>query len=445
MDVAAALVFIFVSLLLSIYMGINIVYPLFIGLLVLGAVSIFRGFKAKQVINMAVKGAKKSTLIIRIFILIGAITAVWRASGTVAFIVYYGIELMNPDYFILYAFIISAIVSFLLGTAFGTVGTVGIVFMIMAKSGNVSINLAAGAIIAGAYFGDRGSPMSSSANLVASITGTDLYKNIKNMFKSAAVPLGASIIIYMLLARENPLVIQDNSISNAISEAFNTNLLAILPAVLILTLAAFRVDVKLSMLLSIAIAMILAYTLQGYSIIEIFKFALFGFSMEDSGFLRDIIRGGGVISMLNVAFIVLISSAYSGIFEGTNMLKEIQNFLETIAEKYGIFAASIFTGIITAALGCTQAIAILLTNQLIGNVYEREGRDKYELAQDLENTAVVLAPLVPWNIGGAVPAATLTATIGFLPYAFYLYLIPLYGLVMDSVKRSHRYTGKKVA
>jgi NhaC family Na+:H+ antiporter len=167
--------------------------------------------------------------------------------------------------------------------------------------------------------------------------------------------------------------------------------------------------------------------------------------MEDSGFLRDIIRGGGVISMLNVAFIVLISSAYSGIFEGTNMLKEIQNFLETIAEKYGIFAASIFTGIITAALGCTQAIAILLTNQLIGNVYEREGRDKYELAQDLENTAVVLAPLVPWNIGGAVPAATLTATIGFLPYAFYLYLIPLYGLVMDSVKRSHRYTGKKVA
>lgn len=435
MDVALALIFIFCSLLFSVYKGINIVYPLFVGLLILGAVSLHRGFKLKDVFHMAVKGGKKSLLIIRIFVLIGAITAIWRASGTVAFIVYYGIELMKPDYFILYAFILSSIVSFLLGTSFGTVGTVGVVLMIMAKSGNVSINVAAGAIIAGAYFGDRCSPMSSSANLVASITGTDLYRNIKNMFRTAAIPLGATVIIYLILSRVHPLIFSDNSITNAIAENFNVHWTTILPAAAILALAAFRIDVKLSMLISIVIAMVEAFILQGYSIMQILNYTMFGFSLDNPGFFNDIIKGGGILSMLKIALIVLISSAYSGIFEGTDMLKEIQRFLEKIAEKYGLFTSTIFTSLITAALGCTQAIAILLTEQLTSNVYQRENSDKYELAQDIENTAVVLAPLVPWNIAGAVPAAALTATIGFIPYAFYLYLIPLYILINKSFRK----------
>lgn len=435
MDVAAALIFIFCSLLFSVYSGINIVYPLFIGLLILGAVSVYRGFKPRDVAHMSVKGAKKSLLIIRIFVLIGAITAIWRASGTVAFIVYYGIELMKPEYFILYAFILSSVVSFLLGTSFGTVGTVGVVLMIMAKSGNVSVNVAAGAIIAGAYFGDRCSPMSSSANLVASITGTDLYRNIKNMFKTAAVPLAASVIIYLLLSRINPLIVQDNRISSSIIQVFNIHWATILPAAVILALAAFRIDVKLSMFISIIIAMVEAFIFQGYSITQILKYTMFGFSLDTPGFFNDIIKGGGILSMLKIALIVLISSAYSGIFEGTRMLKEIQSFLEKIAEKYGIFTSTILTSIITAALGCTQAIAILLTDQLISNVYEREKKDKYELAQDIENTAVVLAPLVPWNIAGAVPAAALTATVGFIPYTFYLYLIPLYILITKGLRK----------
>ncbi|HYE12148.1 MAG TPA: Na+/H+ antiporter NhaC family protein, partial [Patescibacteria group bacterium] len=137
MDIAAALIFIFFSLIFSVYRNINIVYPLFLGLLLLMLVANRRGFKLSDIFSMVLKGGQRSLMIIRIFILIGAITAVWRASGTVAFIVYHGIELMNPQYFIVYAFILSCIVSFLLGTAFGTVGTIGIVMMILARSGNV--------------------------------------------------------------------------------------------------------------------------------------------------------------------------------------------------------------------------------------------------------------------------------------------------------------------
>lgn len=434
MDIAAALIFIFFSLLFSVYRNINIIYPLFIGLLLLMFVALRRGFKLKDVFHMALKGGKKSLLIIRIFILIGAITAVWRASGTVAFIVYHGIELMNPRYFIVYAFILSSIVSFLLGTAFGTVGTIGIVMMILAKSGNVDINITAGAIIAGAYFGDRCSPMSSSAVLIASITETDLYKNVHNMFKTSMIPFILSIVIYIVLSLYNPLVFTDRNILNTISGAFNIHLVAILPAVAILILAAFRVDVKISMLTSIFIAMLLAFILQGYSIPNILKYTVFGFNLDGAGVFNDIIKGGGIVSMLKIALIVLISSAYSGIFEGTQMLKEIQRVLEIIAHRYGIFVSMIISGLITASLGCTQALAILLTNQLIKDTYKKQNRDKYELAIDLENSAVVISPLIPWNIAGAVPAAALTATVGFIPFAFYLYLIPICNLITKKLK-----------
>jgi Na+:H+ antiporter, NhaC family len=434
MDIAATLIFIFFSLIFSVYRNINIVYPLFIGLLLLMIVAIRRGFKLKDVLNMALKGGKKSLLIIRIFVLIGAITAIWRASGTVAFIVYYGIELMNPNYFILYAFILCGIVSFLLGTSFGTVGTIGVVMMILAKSGNVSINMTAGAIIAGAYFGDRCSPMSSSAVLVANVTETKLYTNIKNMFRSSIIPLGLSLAAYAVLSRLNPLVFQNNNINSSILEVFNIHIAAILPAAIILILAAFRVDVKLSMLVSILIGMLLAFILQGYSILHILKYAVLGFNLDKPGVLNDIIKGGGILSMLKIALIVMISSAYSGIFEGTQMLKEIEKALDTIARKCGIFAATIITSLITASLGCTQALAILLTNQLISSTYKKQNRDKYELALDIEDTAVVLAPLIPWNIAGAVPAAALTATAGFIPFAFYLYLIPICNLIAKKLK-----------
>ncbi|MBP2666886.1 MAG: Na+/H+ antiporter NhaC-like protein, partial [Firmicutes bacterium] len=161
-------------------------------------------------------GSKQSLVVIRIFVLIGAITAVWRACGTIPFIVYHGIGLMNAQYFILSAFLLSAMVSFLLGTSFGTVGTMGVVLMVLAKSGNVDVDVTAGAIIAGAYFGDRCSPMSSSATLVAALTGTQLYLNLGNMLKTSVLPFLLSCFGYVFLSLNNPLIVGNNPIVSAI-------------------------------------------------------------------------------------------------------------------------------------------------------------------------------------------------------------------------------------
>ncbi len=423
------LMVIFAAMLASVYKGLNIVFPLLFGLVLILGLCIRKGFSIKQLFNMICKGCKRSLIIIHIFVLIGAITAMWRASGTVAFIVYYGIKLMNPDFFILSAFVLSSIVSFLLGTAFGTVGTIGIVLMVIAKTGSVNVNLLAGAVIAGAYFGDRCSPMSSSANLIASITDTNIYKNIKNMMVTSIIPMILSLAAYSMFSLNNPLIVSGGSIEADIMSSFNISIIVIIPALAILILSAFRLNVKMSMSISIAAAIVIAVIYQQESLIAIARHIVLGYSSPQQSFFMDIIKGGGLISMLRVSLIVLISFAYAEIFEGTKILKETEAYIVSMKERWGIFPTTMLLSIVTASFGCTQAISIMLTNQLAGKLYEREEKSKYELALDLEDSSVVVSPLIPWNIGGAVPAAALSVGIGFIPYAVYLYLLPIISLL----------------
>lgn len=431
MDVLIALAGIFIVLMLSVYKGIYIFYPLFAGLVIFIIIAMKRGFGLGELLAMVLKGSKKSLIIVNILLLIGAVTAVWRASGTVAYVVYYGINLMEPRLFILYAFLLCCLVSFLLGTSFGTVGTIGMILVVMVKGADMNINIVAGAIIAGAYFGDRCSPMSSSANLVAAITETDLYINIKNMFKTSIIPFAASLVFYGILSWYNPLQLAESRINEEILKSFSLNWTVIIPAAIILVLAAFKVNVKLSMLLSIISGAAIAFWVQKESIADILRYVLMGYNMQEQSFLGDIIAGGGVASMVKVTLIILVSFALSGVFEGTSLLKDIEGWISWTKAKIGVFATMIVTSIITGSFGCSQTLALMLTYQLVRNMYNSEGIDKYKLALDMEDTVIVISALVPWNIAGAVPAAALTADSSYALYAYYLYLLPLAGLLLQ--------------
>jgi len=429
LDIIAALIVFFISLLWAVSQGISILYPLLLGLACFIFVSWRRGYSLQNLWGMMLAGAKKSLVVIEIFVLIGAITAVWRACGTISFIVYYAIAFMSAKYFILSAFLLSCLVSFLLGTSFGTAGTIGIILIVLAKSGGVDINVAAGAIIAGAYFGDRCSPMSSSANLVAVITGTNLYSNIKNMLRTAALPFALSVIGYICLSYLHPLTFYNNQIENEILHAFDLHAVVLFPAVIILLLAVFRMDVKISMGISIASGILIGCIVQHIPLSRMLYYIAAGYTMGSDSFFARIIQGGGLYSMLQVALIVLISSTYAGIFAGTGLLKEIELVFEKLSQKAGVYAAAIFSSTIMAAFSCNQTLAVMLTHQFAYKSYETRNISKYKLAVDLENTVILISALIPWNIAGAFPAAALSADAGFIFYAFYLYLVPLTNLL----------------
>lgn len=432
MELIVAFIITFLLLVISVFKGIFVAYPLMIGFILFFIAAIRKGYSLKEVSVMAYEGGKKAFVVIQIFLLIGTITSVWMASGTVSAIVYYGIKLINPYLFVLSAFLISSFVSILIGTSFGTVGTVGIALVVIARSGRVSIAAAAGAVIAGAYFGDRCSPMSSSASLVAHLTETNIYENIKNMVKTSIIPFLISIVLYTLVSFRFPMSNVSSSMSNEIVRAFDINIIVLIPALVIILFTAFKVNVKTSMIISIITGFLLSVFIQNNSVMSTIKYIIFGYSMDKTSPLYTIISGGGIISMLKTSLVILVSSALSGIFDGTRMLKRFENIKAN--SRYQVYRNTVATSILASLFACSQVFAVILTHMMNRKSYETNEIDNSIFAVDLENTAIVISALIPWNIALLVPMTNLGADLSCVPYLFYLYILPIVNLVILKVK-----------
>ena len=427
MDIVFGLLISFVFLLISALHGITLVWPL------AGAIALFilihlqRGYGLWPLLRFCWQGTKQSWPVFSILLLIGALMSNWLAAGTVPSLVYYGTQLTAPHYFVLSAFVLTALVSTLIGTSFGAAGTVGLALMIMARSsGMTQLNLVAGAIIAGAYVGDRCSPLSSSAHLIAIVTDTQIYQNLKQMLLTSLFPLVLTLLTYSLFSWVYPLEIsQQSDISQQIAATFDLNGITLLPALLVLLLAAMRVNVKLTIILGWGVALLLALALQHYSFGDVISFTMWGFQLNTNSKLDAILLGGGLWPMLKVCAIVLLSTALSGLLTGTQSLTWVGRWLRIGHQQRTLFTGTIFISLLSAAFGCTQTITILLTHQLTSEQYRQQGHTTQQVAIALENTAVVLAPMIPWNIAGLVPATLLMVGPGFIPFAVYLYLIPL--------------------
>ena len=419
----------FLLLVLSVYKGIFLGYALLAALAMFTLIAIKMGYKPKDIFTIIINGGKNSLIVIQIFVLIGAVIAMWMASGTVPAIVYYGLKFLRPDAFILSAFLISCFVSFLIGTSVGTSGTVGIAMMLIAKSGGVNISVVAGAIIAGAYFGDRCSPMSSSANLVAFVTDTNIYENVKNMLKTSVVPIILSIFFYIIVSRIFPLNSSGNAISGEIAKSFNVGIIVLLPGAIIIAFSLFRINVKYSIICSLIAAAFLGIFLQQESIKDCIRYFFFGYTMNNNGPLYSIVKGGGVISMLNTCFVLFIASSLAGLIEKTEMLKGVEAITEKADSRFKIYRNVLITSIFTAAIGCCQAFTILLTDVLNAKAYQRNSLDKYSRAIDLENTSVLISALIPWNLSLLLPMTVLGTDFSCIPFLFYIYILPLWNLL----------------
>jgi len=418
----------FLLLLLSVYKGIFLGYALVAGLILFSAIAIKKGYELKNILFMIIRGGKKSLIVIQVFVLIGAVISIWMASGTVPAIVYYGIKFLRPDTFILSAFVISTFVSFLIGTSVGTSGTVGIALILIAKSGGVDISAAAGAIIAGAYFGDRCSPMSSSANLVAYVTKTDIYENVKNMFKTCIVPIALSLIFYYIVSGIYPLRSSSNNISIEILKMFNVGLIVLVPALIVIIFSIFKINVKYSIVCSIIAAALIGMLVQHESIKDCISYIFFGYFMDSSSPLYSIIKGGGVIPMLKTCFILFIASALAGVIEETKMLNSIEIITEKADSRYEIYRNMLITSIFTAAIGCCQAFTIILTDVLNVKAYNKNNIDNNSRALDLENTSVLISALIPWNLSLLLPMTILGTNFSCMPYLIYIYILPIWNL-----------------
>lgn len=426
MDIAIALSLAFIGLLISVQQGISIFFPLVGALVLITGVYRRRGQSFRSLLEHMQRGVRQSAGVLSILLLIGVVVAGWLISGTVPALVYYGLQLIHPQWFLVSAFVLTGLVSALLGTSFGSAGTIGLALMIMARGAGVHEQWTAGAIIAGAYVGDRCSPMSSSAHLVATITGTDIYRNLRNMMATSWGALALSVVIYGVASLRHPLSVVDNPLLESIPGTFSIHPVTLLPAGLLVVLTLLRWPVRRTLWVSLGSAIALSLTLQSQPLVTVLQALVFGLQLPAANSLSDIFQGGGLWAMGKVCGVVLVSTALAGLLSGMGTFDQVGRWLARWSSLRGIFGGTVFASVLTSAFGCTQTIAILLTQQIVQPRYVSAQLGQEQLAVDIENAAVVIAPLIPWNIAGLVPATVILADSSFVPYAVYLYLLPLW-------------------
>ncbi|MCD7927863.1 MAG: sodium:proton antiporter [Oscillospiraceae bacterium] len=413
-----------VSLFFCVAAGASVLFALVFGFALFFGYGIYRGHTPGAMCSMALSGIKTAKDILLLFLLIGMMTALWRSCGTIPYIIYYGTALCSPHFMLLASFLLCCLTSVLTGTSFGTAATIGVICVTMANSMGIPLLYSGGAVLAGSYFGDRCSPMSTSALLVSSLTGTDIFRNVAMMVKTAAVPWLASCALYLLLGLHGHAEGGLSSARTLFAQHFSLHPAALIPAGVILLFSLLRIKVRIAMCVSILCSAAAAVLLQGAAPLELLRTAVFGYAPGDPQ-LAALLSGGGVASMKNVFCIVGLSSCYAGMFNGTGLLDGLRRFFLRVSRRFTPYGGVLLSSILVGAVACNQTLTIMLAHQLCADA-EPDGT---RMAEYLENSAVTVAPLFPWSIAAAVPLASVGAPSLCIATAFFLYLLPLWSLI----------------
>ena len=310
------------------------------------------------------------------------------------------------------------------GSAFGVAGTAGVILSVIARTGGADLAMTAGAVVSGAYLGERLSPAASSSALAAALAGTDQNAMQRRMWRTTPLPLALSLIVYGVLSVLFPIQQVDPTILNALQESFDLSWWTVIPAVILLALPFFHVKAVWAILISCGVSVVIAVLLQDVGWLEALQISVFGCELDHPE-LSAILSGGGVVSMVNGMFIVFFSCTSSGILKGAGLLDPVKEKLEHLTERTDLFFTTALVSLASAALLCNQSIALVLTEQMVGDAYRRRGQGGVDLAHALGNTAIPLPAMIPWSIAVSMPLAVMEAPSASIPFACFLYLCPL--------------------
>lgn len=423
MSIFLIIMFTIIMLIYSVLNNIFLGYGLTISLILFSLVGLKRNKTIKDLLKLYIFESKRSLPIINILLLISILISTWLSCGTIPAIVYYSLKYINPNLFILFCFLIPAVTSFLIGTSFGTVSAIGIPLIIIAQASNLNLNLVGGAIMSGAYFGDRCSPLSSSLLLLCNLTNVDLFNYVKKVFLFGIIPSIISIIFYLLFSLKNPLTCIDNSLNLALYKNFHISLILLIPAMIIVILSLKKVPIIISISISVISSIIISLIIQKTNIFDLFNYIIWGYNTSSS--LSNIIKGGGIISMVKTCYIIIVSCCLTGFFRGLNVFFGLEKYLQKIKlNRSKLFLITLFLGLVIAGIGCSQTITFILTIEILRNSYT-EYENEY-VALEFSDSAIVTSALVPWCIATLVPTSFLgISNYKFIPYAIFLYIVPL--------------------
>ena len=410
--------------------------PILLGVLIAALIGLKAGFNWKEIETGMLDGITNSLQAIVILAIIGILIGVWILSGVVPTLLYYGLKVLHPKIFLPATLIICSITSLATGTSWGTAGTIGIALIGIGEGLGFPLPVVAGAVLSGAYFGDKMSPLSDTTNMAPAMVGTDLYTHIKHMTYTTGVSYGITLLIEIMIGffygGGEANLEKVNQILTGIEAQFSINPLLLIPPVIIIVLAFRKIPAVPGIVIGILAAGILGMIFQGNSFGTLLSAAYGGYA-SNSGVeaVDNLLTKGGFESMMYTVSLVICAMMFGGIMEKTNQVRVVVNVILKKAKSTGsLITATILTAIGSNLILCEQYMAIVLTSKMYAQSYRDKGLHPKNLSRAVEDSATVTANLVPWNSGGAYMSATLgVATIAYLPFNFFCWISPIISML----------------
>ena len=432
-----------------------------VALIIASAATMLVGWRRRmswQAIQEGMVGAiTVSIMPMMILLSVGALIGSWIISGTVPGMIYYGVQLLDPGFFYAASAIICALASLSLGSSWTVAGTLGIGLMGIATTYSLSPEITAGAVISGAYFGDKLSPLSDTTNLAAAAVGVDLFEHIKNMLWTTLPAFLAALLIFSFIGSEDAATPNNIAeIRSALAGQFAISPWVLSPLGLMLGLIYFRVPAYPSILICTLSGTLYAAAFQTdvvralalaahpnspAPLIQGLWMALFsGYqSPEGMGELSKLLDKGGLASMLNTIFLILTAMTFGGMLDSTGILRQLlDQVLRGVKRTGDLILATVGGGFITNALAADQFLAITLPGRLFTGAYDNRGLNRLSLSRTLEDSATLTSVLIPWNTCGAYMTATLgVATFEYAPYALFNLICPVLAVIFGYLTIAH--------
>jgi len=432
---------------------------------VAGLVAVFRlNFQWEILQDGIVKSISSAMSSILILLLIGSLAGTWMLSGIVPAMIYYGLQLLNPTIFLLAACVISGIVSIATGSSWTTVATVGVALLGIGKALGFSEGIIAGAIISGAYFGDKMSPLSDTTNLAPAMAGTDLFTHIRHMAKTTIPSILISIVIFGIIGFTNSVegsVEQVKEISTVILEKFNINGLLFIVPVLVLVMIIKKVPAVPALLAGALLGGVFAIIFQpdiiqlvanqeGGFALNAFKAVMMSLYGEISivtsnEVVNELLITRGMSGMLNTIWLIICAMIFGGIMEESGMLRVIAEAVIRKVHTVGsLIASTAATCMFFNVTASDQYLAILVPGRMYADIYRKRGLKPENLSRSLEDSATVTSVLVPWNTCGATQATVLgVATLTYAPYCFFNIISPIMTILFGYLKLGINFYSKE--
>jgi len=409
-----------------------------------GLVGMKNGMTWSNVEDAMLNGIGLAFGAILILLAVGSLIGSWILAGTVPSMIYYGLQVLSPDVFYAACCAICAIVALTIGSSWTVAGTLGISLVGIAHAMDMSLPITAGAIVSGAYFGDKLSPLSETTNLASAITGSNLFAHIKNMLYTTLPAIIIALVVFAYLgagssANTNPDEI--NKLVTDLEATFNIGLINLIPLLVLLGLAWKKVAAMPTILIGALSACVLALFTQPQAVaamggtdaalpqLKAIWISLFDGYSSDSGNkqLDELLSKGGMSSMLNTVWLVISAMAFGGVLERAGLLEAlVERALKMAKSIGGLITTTVLTCIGTNIISADQYIAVVLPGRMYRLEFERRGLSKLALSRSIEDGGTITSALVPWNTCGAYMAGTLgVATMAYAPYAIFNWICPL--------------------